>query len=128
MGLPATEHFGLASGVNETHTRNQNNCNKSERLLNSRNAKLFTQTGSGRAYPANEFIVGICRLSGSQVVFVLSLCLLMSPVAAGLITVTILLTVLEIAGLMGLIGVKLSAIPVRPGRKETDYSACFSKH
>ena len=58
----------------------------------------------------------------------LSLCLLMSPVAAGLITVTIFLTVLEIAGLMGLIGVKLSAIPVRPGRKETDYSACFSKH
>eukprot|EP01046_Picozoa_sp_COSAG06_P090000 COSAG06_NODE_36352_length_448_cov_0.739255_1_plen_44_part_01 len=43
----------------------------------------------------------------------LSLCLLMSPVAAGLITVTIFLTVLEIAGLMGLIGVKLSAIPVR---------------
>jgi hypothetical protein len=64
--------------------------------------------------------VGNCRLSGSQVVFVLSLCLLMSLVAAGLITVTIFLTVLEIAGLMGLIGVKLSAIPVRPGRKETD--------
>lgn len=46
------------------------------------------------------------------VVFLLSLALLMSPTAAGLITMTIFINVLEIAGLMGLIGVKLSAIPV----------------
>ncbi len=58
----------------------------------------------------NHLLVNIGNALG--VVFVLSFALFMSPVAAGLVTVTILITVLEIAGLMGLIGVKLSAIPV----------------
>ena len=50
--------------------------------------------------------------SALAVVCVCSLALLVSPVAAALITLTILITAVEIGGTMGLVGIKLSAIPV----------------